>query len=255
MLTESEFSKEFANRLIQKVDGLRIILINGLEIQTEFEGSTEYRHFLNNCYSEYCRNPDEIEEIFLKYLNATDSIYNINNDININDILPVIKDRRFLQNLRELDNNFKENNVFEKYNDELYIFYVEDTETNINYLSRENVESLNIDPSKLREIAIENLLNSIEIEKHGEDGYYMLVVDGNYESSLILLDIWHEENFEVSGEIIIGIPARDLLLITGKNDIENLERLKNTIKEISEEGDHLVSEKLFEYRNGKFEAI
>ena len=255
MLTESEFSNEFASRLTQKVDGLKIFSINGLEIQTEFEGSTEYRHFLNNCYSEYRRNHNDIEEIFLKYLNATDSIYNINNDININDILPVIKDGRFLQNLRELDNNFKENNVFEKYNEELYIFYVEDTETNINYLSREDVESLNIDPNKLREIAIENLLNSIEIEKHGEDGYYMLVVDGNYESSLILLDIWHEENFEVSGEIIIGIPARDLLLITGKNDTENLERLKSTIKEISEEGDHLVSEKLFEYRNGKFEVI
>lgn len=255
MLTESEFSKEFANRLIQKVDGLRIFLINGLEIQTEFKGSTEYKHFLNNCYSEYCRDPDDIEEIFLKYLNATDSIYNINNDISINDILPVIKDGRFLQNLRDLDNNYEENNVFEKYNDELYIFYVEDTETNINYLSREDVESLNIDPIKLREIAIENLLNSIEIEKHGEDGYYMLVVDGNYESSLILLDIWNEENFEVDGEIIIGIPARDLLLITGKNDFENLSRMKITINEINNEGDHLVSTQLFEYKNGKFECL
>lgn len=255
MLTESEFSKKFANRLIQKVEGLNIFSINGLEIQTEFEGSTEYRHFLENCYSEYRRNPDDLEEIFIKYLNATDSIYNINENISINDILPVIKDGRFLQNLRDLDNNYEENNVFEKYNDELYIFYVEDTETNINYLSKEDIENLNVDPIKLREIAIDNLLNSVEIEKHGEDGYYMLVVDGNYESSLILLDIWNEENFEVEGEIIIGIPSRDLLLITGKNDVENLERLKKTIKEISEEGDHLVSEKLFEYRNGKFEVI
>ena len=255
MLTESEFSKKFANRLIRKVDGLNIFSINGLEIQTEFEGSTEYRHFLDNCYSEYRRNPDDLEEIFIKYLNATDSIYNINKNININDILPVIKDGRFLQNLLDLDNNYEENNIFEKYNDELYIFYVEDTETNINYLSREDIENLNVDPIKLREIAIDNLLNSVEIEKYGDDGYYMLEVDGNYESSLILLDIWNEENFEVEGEIIIGIPARDLMIITGKNDVENLERLKHTIKEINENGDHLVSEKIFEYRNGKFEVI
>lgn len=255
MFTESEFSKEFVSRLTQKVDGLKIFSINGLEIQTEFEGSTEYRHFLDNCYSEYLRNPDDIEEIFIKYLNAADSIYQINDNINLNNILPVIRDGRFLQNLRDLHDNFEENNVFEKYNDELYIFYVEDTETNIKYLDKEDFENLNLNLDELKEIAIGNLLNSVEIEKHGEEGYYMLVVDGNYESSLILLDIWNHENFEVNGEIIIGIPARDLLLITGKNDVENLERLTNTIKEISEEGDHLVSEKLFEYRNGKFEVL
>lgn len=232
---------------------MKIFSINGLEIQTEFGGSTEYRHFLNNCYSEYLRDPNDIEDIFIKYLNATDSIYAKNNGINPNDILPVVKDIRFLQNLIDLNDNFEENNVFEKYNDDLYIFYVEDTETNINYLTQEDFIKLNVEKSELQNIAINNLLNSVEIEKHGDNGYYMLVVDGNYESSLILLDIWNQENFDVDGEIIIGIPARDLLLITGKNDLENLSKMKFTINEINNEGDHLVSTQLFEYKNGKFE--
>ena len=80
----------------------------------------------------------------------------------------------------------------------------------------------------------------------------MLIADGNYESSLILLDIWNEENFEVNGEILIGIPSRDVLIVTGKDDYENIERLCNTINEINESGDHLVSKKMFEYNNGKF---
>ncbi len=252
MLTESEFSKEFANSLLQKVDGLKIFSIEGLEIQTEFEGSSEYRHFLNNCYSEYLRDPEDIEEIFIKYLNATNSIYRTSENIKLNDILPVIKDGRFLQSLITLSDNSEENNVFEKYNTELYIFYVEDTETNINYLKKEDIDNLNISLDELRDIAIENLLNSVEIEKHGEDGYYMLVVDGNYESSLILLDIWNQENFEVDGEIIIGIPARDLLIITGNNDAENIKKLRDTINDINETGDHLVSDKLFQYQDGIF---
>jgi uncharacterized protein YtpQ (UPF0354 family) len=255
MLNEIEFSTEFAKRLTEKVEGLKIFSINGLEIQTEFENSNEYKHFLNNCYSEYLREPESIEEVFDKYLNSTHSLYKPNGTINISDILPVIKDERFIQSIFQINPNFEKNHTFEKYNSELYIFYVEDTETNINYLTQEDFEKLNVEKSELRRIAIENLSNSIEIERHGENGYYMLLADGNYESSLILLDIWYEENFKVNGEIVIGIPSRDLLIVTGKNDTVNIEKLKQTINEINENGDHLVSEKMFEYKNGKFETI
>lgn len=255
MLNEIEFSTEFAKRLTEKVEGLKIFSINGLEIQTEFENSNEYKHFLNNCYSEYLREPENIEEVFEKYLNSSDSLYKPNGMINISDILPVIKDERFIQSVLEINSNFEKNHIYEKYNSDLYIFYVEDTETNINYLTQEDFEKLNIEKSELKKIAIENLSNSIEIERHGENGYYMLLADGNYESSMILLDIWNEENFKVKGEIVVGIPSRDLLIITGKNDAENIKKLKQTISEINENGDHLVSEKLFEYRNVKFESI
>jgi uncharacterized protein YtpQ (UPF0354 family) len=255
MLNETEFSQEFAKRLIQKVEGLKIYLINGLEIQTEFENSNEYKHFLYNCYSEYLREPEEIEEIMEKYLNSSDSLYNPKLKLSINDILPVIKDERFVHSIIEINPVFEKNHTYEKYNDKLYIFYVEDTETNINYLTQEDFKKLNIEQHELKKIAIENLSNSVEIERHGDNGYYMLLADGNYESSLILLDIWNKENFDVKGEIIIGIPSRDLLIITGKNDAENIVRLKKTINEVNEDGDHLVSNSLFEYNNGKFEIL
>lgn len=253
MFTEIEFSEKFAKRLVEKVNGLKIYSINGLKIQTEYENSNKFKHFLDNCYSEYLREPKNIEDIFLKYLNSAKSLYKSSENINISNILPVIKDERFLESIEAINPNFELNHIFEKYNNELYIFYVEDTETNINYLTKDDFEKLNIKKEELQKIAIENLSNSIEIEKHGEDGYFMLVADGNYESSLILLDIWNEENFEVSGKIIIGIPSRDVLLVTGKNDYENIERLSKTISEINESGDHLVCEKLFVYKNGKFE--
>ncbi len=255
MLNETEFSQEFAKRLIQKVEGLKIHSINGLEIQTEFENSNEYKHFLNNCYSEYLREPEDIEEILIKYLNSSDSLYKPNQTLRINNILPVIKDKRFIQSIIEINPDFEKNHIYEKYNEELFIFYVEDTETNINYLTQDDFKGLNIEQNELKKIATENLSNSIEIKKHGEKSYYMLTVDGNYESSLILLDIWHKENFNVNGDIVIGIPSRDLLLITGKDDIENIKKLNKTINEINENGDHLVSKKLFEYRNGKFETM
>lgn len=255
MLTEIEFSKKFAKRLIQKVDGLKIHSISGLEIQTEYDNSTEFKHFLHNCYSEYLRESEDIENIFLKYLNSAASLYKPNENIKVTDILPVIKDERFIHNLREINQDFESSHIYEKYNNELYIFYVENTETNINYLTKDDFEKLNIDKEELQKISIKNLANSLKIEKHGEEGYYMLIADGNFESSLILLDIWSEKNFKVKGEIVIGLPSRDVLLVTGKKDTKNIERLKKTIEEINEDGDHLVSKSLFEYRNKKFESL
>ena len=255
MLNETEFSQEFAKRLILKVEGLKIYSINGLEIQTEFENSNEYKHFLNNCYSEYLREPNDIEEIFIKYLNASDSLYKPKENLNINDILPVIKDKRFIESIVEVSTEFEKNHLYEKYNDELYIFYVEDTETNINYINKEDFEKLNVEFKDLKKIAIKNLSDAIEIEKHGAKGYYILLAGGNYESSLILLDIWNQENFKVNGEIVIGIPSRDLLIITGKDDFENIEKLKKTVIDTNENGDHCVSTKLFAYQKGKFETI
>ncbi|MDR6966658.1 uncharacterized protein YtpQ (UPF0354 family) [Flavobacterium arsenatis] len=252
MYNETEFSQEFAKRLTQKVEGLKIYSIDGLEILTEFESSNKNRHFLHNCYSEYIREPDDIEEIFKKYLNSSISLYKPDETLNINSVLPVIKDKRFIQHLMDLNENFEKNHLYEQYNDELFIFYVQDTDTNINYLTKEDFKTLNVDINELKKVAIKNLSNIIEIEKHGENGYYLLLADGNYESSLILLDIWYKENFEVKGEFIIGIPSRDLLIITGKKDIYNLERLKKTIEEINENGDHLVSKDIFEYKEGKF---
>ena len=255
MLNEKEFSEEFAKKLIKKVDDIKIYSIKGLTIQTEYKNSNEYKHFLDNCYSEYLREPEDIENIFEKYLNSTDSLYKPKKTLNIKDILPVIKDGRFLQSIKELNSNFETKHTYEKYNDKLYIFYVENTETNINYLTQEQFIKLNIKLGELNKIALENLSNSIQIERHGENGYYMVLADGNYETSMILLDIWNKENFDVKGEIVIGIPSRDLLIVTGKDDSENIEKLNKLIIEINKNGDHLVSTNLFEYRNGKFETL
>jgi uncharacterized protein YtpQ (UPF0354 family) len=255
MLNETQFSEEFAKLLIKKFESLQIYSIKGLEVLTKYENSKKHKLLLDNCYSEYLSEPEEIQEIFEKYLQLTDSLYKTKESFNLNGIFPVIKDDRFVEIGIAVNPNFEKNFIYKKYNDKLYIFFVENTETSISYLSQEDFEKLNIDFNELKRISIENLSNSMKIEKYGENGYFMLIADNNYESSLILLDIWNKENFDVKGEIVVGIPASNLLFVTGKNDFENIERLKKKINEINENGEHIVSKELFEYRNGKFETL
>lgn len=254
LLSETEFSTKFAKQLAKKVEGLKITLINELKVESEFN-EDKHQHFLNNAYSEYIKDSKFIKEIIEKYINGLSAMFLSKELLDEERILPVVKDRRFIQSLEEINADFEGNHIYEFYSEELIIFYVEDRENSIHYISKDNLEEINFSTENLREKALENLSNNFEMKRHGENGYFMLTAGGNYESSLILLNIWNHENFLVDGNIVIGIPSRDVLLITGSKDSKNLHRLYDSVKTINETGDHIVSDKIFEFRNGKFEVL
>lgn len=254
LLSETEFSTKFAKQLAKKVKGLKITLINELDVESEFNEG-KHQHFLNNAYSEYINDSKFIKEIIEKYVNGLSAMFLPKELLDEERILPVVKDRRFIQSLEEINADFEKNHIYEFYNEELIIFYVEDRENSIHYISKDNLEEINFSIENLREKALENLSNNFEMKRHGENGYFMLTAGGNYESSLILLNIWNHENFLVAGNIVIGIPSRDVLLITGSKDSKNLHRLYDSVKNINETGNHIVSDKIFELRNGKFEVL
>jgi len=60
-LKKTEFAKKFAKQLIEKIKGLKITLINELEVRSEFNGE-EHQHFLDNCYSEYIADIKSIKK-------------------------------------------------------------------------------------------------------------------------------------------------------------------------------------------------
>lgn len=253
-LTESEFSEKFFTELRKKVNGLELVSINGLEVTTKLKDSDNYRHFLDNSYAEYKNDPKDLKNVIEKYTFSAKDLFLPQEPLQKERIVPVIKDKRYLIESSKIIEDFENTHVYEKYNSELYIFYAEDKENTIGYFTKEEYSKLDSDIESIREIAIENL-NSVvsKMERHGENGYFMLTAGGDYESSLILFDIWNKENFPVNGNLIIGIPARDVILVTGTNDKENIDRLKKSIKEINETGDHIVSDKIYELKDGKFE--
>ncbi len=253
-LSETEFSNKFAKALQNSVKGLSIVSISGLDIVTTFTDSEERRHFLDNAYIEYSRDTKALKQVLDKYLRASVELYMPDEPINKDRVIPVIKDRRFIGGLAELSANAKTQQVYEAYNSELYIFYVEDTEHSIRYLTKADISDLALSMEELRELAIRNL-DQLEVKMHGENGYYMLTAGGTYEASLILLDIWYNSTFAVNGDIVIGIPSRDLLIITGSRDSENLHRMYDIIEEVTGTGNYLVSDKLFELKGDKFEVL
>ena len=121
-------------------------------------------------------------------------------------------------------------------------------------MTPKDLTDLAIPKESLRPIACENLRRILpKIELAGTNGLYMMTAGGNYEASLILLDsIWTSRQFSVKGDYVVGIPTRDLLLITGADDPEGTARVRSIAHKATAEGSYRLTEDLFVYRNGRF---
>jgi uncharacterized protein YtpQ (UPF0354 family) len=158
-----------------------------------------------------------------------------------------------LQKTRPATNPFEW--ISEKYNDKLVILYGEDGENGISYFNKDRFTESGLNKDSLLPLALENLDSILPpINRNGDQGLYMITAGGNYEASLLLLkDIWTKKNMPVDGEIIIAIPKRDLLLVTGSKNIKGIQKIKSMAQEAWESGPYQLLPDLFIWTGKKFE--
>jgi hypothetical protein len=79
----------------------------------------------------------------------------------------------------------------------------------------------------------------------------MLTAGGNYEATLLLLpEVWESVASMVSGHIIVSVPARDLIYVTGDSTKENLGELRRVTSKALEQADKPLS-RVFLQWNGQ----
>lgn len=176
-------------------------------------------------------------------------------------IVPVIKDRPWLEETRQalVNRGAKEvpEHLYEDFSPDLIILYAEDSAKNIRYLRPKDLELAMIERSELRTLACANLKRLLpKIERHGTNGLYVITAGGDYEASLLLLDsIWSGSQMDVQGDVVVAIPTRDVLLVTGSQNQQGIEKMKQMVKEASTGGSYRLTERLFIYRDGKFDEF
>jgi uncharacterized protein YtpQ (UPF0354 family) len=227
-----------------------------LGIVAKYKG-TEYRHFPDNAYREYALEPDLIEQVIKKFSQTVHELYQENKSVVVDNIIPVIKPTSFLNDIGQLEaasDTVKPTVVYQQYNDKLLIVFAEDKEHGIQYFTQENFKRLNISQDSVNKIALTNLERKLpNIEKTGDNGRYIVTAGGDYEASLILLNfIWSQNNFEVKGDIVVAIPNRDMLLVTGSKDKLNLKWLKAEAQKSFESGSYQISPSLFGWNGSEF---
>jgi uncharacterized protein YtpQ (UPF0354 family) len=260
-LSPAEFTAEIATALRSELAKSNVEIKAELELMIKAEDGRESKAFLHNAYSEYMlASESQRPDIIRKYVAAfaeQQRLWPAN--VDRSRIVPVIKDRAWFA---EMEATLKARGagpppeyVSEDFNDELMIFYAEDTPSNIRYLVSKRLEEVGVAREGLRALAIANLAKLLpQIEVHSNPLVSMITAGGDYEASLLLVDdIWSKGRVPetVDGDIVAAIPARGRLFFTGSRNRAGIARLRELARKLVATPYHLT-DTLFVYRGGQF---
>jgi len=230
-LTPKEFTARYAEAVEAAYAGSTAEVVGDLEVTIATADERSTRSFLDNAYKNYQADPEALDDVLQQYVAAVGNMLNPDSGSDLNRLFPVIKSNAYVAEIEAMlsqseghasDDPFPL--YFEQLNRELVVMYAFDSETGISFASAEDVEAFGIAGPALRARAVENLMNYLpDISSQGNGSLSILMADGNYEASLILVDeIWTHDQFDVTGDIVVFVPTRDVVLVTGSEEIEGL---------------------------------
>ncbi len=244
--------------------GVEIEVMGELEFKVKVASGAAHGVYLDNAYQQYLSDPGNRDEILELYITSFLEVLNQEEKpIDPDRIVPVIKDRGWIEeiqaSLEERGGDAGEMPAYlcDRYNSELSVFFAEDSEKNIRYLTEDVFEEMDLPREELLTRAKRNLkelLNGVEVM--GGDGIYMVKAGGDYEASLLLFDsLWNQEKMPVEGDYVVAIPARDLLIVTGTGHPEAIEKLREMASEGAAQFSYRLSPVLFVRQGTRFEVF
>ena len=248
------FSAEVARGLAAKMPASKVEVVGELELSIKETNGRERRLNLRNLYGDYKNNPATLDAIVDSYYTALNKPASGGAAFDHARIVPVIKDRAWLaDNERGLKaRGMNAQFLSEDYNDELVILYAMDEENRTRYLMAD--EQIGVARKDLRKLAVENLdrlLPRVQLQQAGDVA--MMTANGDYEASLLLFDhIWRGGKVEVNGDIVVAIPAKDVVLITGSKSRKGIAHVREVAAKLKAESRYEITDTLFVYRDGRF---
>ena len=249
VLDESAFTQRYAKAINIREDGVRADIKGLLEVEMTYSNGETSTAYLDNAYMNYRSSPGELDVIINAYINAlTKSSSDVKSNIEKEHIFPVIKDRGYMEQITKLMNHSSKGELpfyYEKLNDVLYVLYAIDTPSSIKFMPKEDINALGVEEGELRNLSMSNLMNAnVSLQIQGDRSTIsMVVADGIYEASFLLYDdLWTKENFPVKGDIVVYVPSRDVLIVTGSEDTESLETVRGIVHNPESQWSHAVTD-------------
>jgi uncharacterized protein YtpQ (UPF0354 family) len=246
LLSPIQFSEECAAQF-EVSAGATSEVIRPLELRLILPNGRTANVLLYNVYAQYREDPPGKGKTISDFVRKTlQGIVREDTALDLTRIVPVVRARDWSPSAGSAL-------VFDELTEDVAVIYGEDRRDTVRYFTSEDLSKANIRRETLRTLAVANLrriLASIHFRDYG--GTYMAIAGGVYEASLVLLpDLWQRERFKVRGEIVIAMPTRDLLLVTGSQDPKGLAAIRRIVKDKFGTGAYSISSKLYFYRNGK----
>jgi uncharacterized protein YtpQ (UPF0354 family) len=254
MLTPPAFTQEFARALARTRPSAKVSVAGDLKLTIKETDGLVRNIQLNNAYNEYKLDPQRFDDLVATFSAIFSQSASKEAGLDRTRIIPVIKDRQWLD---ELHNTLKakgvaQQHLADRFNDELVIVYAQDDPNRMRYLTTQ--EDFGLSREELRSLAIANLkrvLPKIEMGRVGDVA--LMSAGGNYEASLLLIDdIWSSGQIQVNGDIVVSIPTRDTLLVTGSRSRSGLKLVRELTAKFKAQGPYELTDTLFRYRDGRF---
>jgi uncharacterized protein YtpQ (UPF0354 family) len=254
MLTPPAFTEEFARALARTRPSANVSVAGDLKLTIKETDGLVRNIQLNNAYNEYKLDPQRFGDLVATFSAIFSQSASKEAGLDRTRIIPVIKDRQWLD---ELHNTLKakgvaQQHLADRFNDELVIVYAQDDPNRMRYLTTQ--EDFGLSREELRSLAVANLkrvLPKIEMGRVGDVA--LMSAGGNYEASLLLIDdIWSSGQIQVNGDIVVAIPTRDTLLVTGSRSRSGLKLVRELTAKFKAQGPYELTDTLFRYRDGRF---
>jgi len=121
----------------------------------------------------------------------------------------------------------------------------------------QDLERIEVPRRILARAAAHNLETRLgEAQVHGQPPAVMLAFEG-LASSLLLADaLWADLADAVPGDLVVGLPARDAVIVTGSESVPGLEKVRRAVNRVYFAGDrHLLTRDLLVRRRGVWEPM
>jgi uncharacterized protein YtpQ (UPF0354 family) len=155
------------------------------------------------------------------------------------------------------DRAYVEHNVLDQYLGDMAVGYSIGPPYGDRLVTWSDLERRDMSRRDLRRRAadtLDSLLDTVRI--HGQPPALMLSFQG-FESSLVLADpFWDSLEGSVPGELVIGVPARDVVIITGSRSRAGLEKARRAVDRVFfAGGPHLLARDLLVRRDNDWESF
>ncbi|GIH20320.1 hypothetical protein Raf01_84920 [Rugosimonospora africana] len=154
------------------------------------------------------------------------------------------------------DRAYSERNVLDEYFDDLAVAYSVGPPYGERLITWADLERIDLSRRDLRRRAANNLDSMLDtVRIHGQPPALMLSFQG-LESSLVLADpFWDSLEGSVPGELVIGVPARDVVIMTGSASQAGIAKARRAVDRVFfAGGPHLLVQELLVRRRGDWEV-
>jgi uncharacterized protein YtpQ (UPF0354 family) len=131
---------------------------------------------------------------------------------------------------------------------DLAIFYVADKGDSFQVLLERNLPQ-DVSKEQLHNFAVDNLNRDIEFKLHETSfGGHGLIAGGDHEAgSICLPGMWDWLTEHLNDSLIVGVPAKDLVIMVPESDTDKIANLKIFVHEIFKEGERLLTRNIFRF--------